>query len=130
MSPSGIERATLGLSAGYPDLAIGIYLYFHFEVFTQFHSFQVDGALANEIKHGHSPVVMVCRQSRKTFLLLYCLFFIKVCRQSRKTFLFLYYLFFLISFFLFLFYFFPTICVLRFLCHFSSDLSHIWPVGK
>ena len=53
--------------------------------------------------------------------------FIKVCRQSRKTFLLLYCLFFLISF---LFYFFPTICVLRFLCHFSSDLSHIWPVGR
>ena len=51
----------------------------------------------------------------------------KVCRQSRKTFLLLYCLFFLISF---LFYFFPTICVLRFLCHFSSDLSHIWPVGR
>ena len=54
---------------------------------------------------------------------------IKVCRQSRKTFLLLYCLFFLISLFL-LFYFFPTICVLRFLCHFSSDLSHNWPVGR
>ena len=55
--------------------------------------------------------------------------FIKVCRQSRKTFLLLYCLFFLISLFL-LFYFFPTICVLRYLCHFLSDLSHNWPVGR
>ena len=30
---------------------------------------------------------------------------------------------------LFLF-FFPTICVLRFLCHFSSYLSHIWPLDR
>ena len=54
---------------------------------------------------------------------------IKVCRQSRKTFLLLYCLFFLISF-LFLFYFFPTFCVLRVLCHFWSDHSHIWPVDR
>ena len=33
-------------------------------------------------------------------------------------------------FLLLLFYFFPTICVLRFLCHFSSDLSDIWPVDR
>ena len=53
---------------------------------------------------------------------------IKVCRQRRKTFLLLYCLFFVIYFFLF--FFFPTNCVLRFLCHFSSDFSHIWPVGR
>ena len=42
------------------------------------------------------PLIKVWRQSRKTFLLLYCLFFlIKVCRQSRKTFLLLYCLFFI-----------------------------------
>ena len=52
---------------------------------------------------------------------------IKVCRQRRKTFLLLYCLFFVIFF---LFFFFSTKCVLRFLCHFSSDLSHIWPVGR
>ena len=74
------------------------------------------------------PFIKVCRQRRKTFLLLYCLFFvIKVCRQRRKTFLLLYCLFFVIFF---LFFFFSTNCVLRFLCHFSSDLSHIWPVGR
>ena len=52
-------------------------------------------------------IIKVCRQSRKTFLFLFCflLFFfiiIKVCRQSRKTFLFLFcfLLFFLLKFFL------------------------------
>ena len=77
------------------------------------------------------------------FLILTCLFkkisaslcymscnFFKVCRQRRKTFLLLCCLFFLVYFFFCFFYFFPTICVLQFLCHFSSDLSHIWPVGR
>ena len=40
----------------------------------------------------------------------------KVCRQRRKTFLLLYCLF----FFIFLFFFFSTNCVLRFLCHFNQ----------
>ena len=33
--------------------------YFHFKFFACFPSLQVDGALANEIKHDHSPVVIV-----------------------------------------------------------------------
>ena len=34
-------------------------LYFHFEFFACFTSLQVGRALANEIKHEHSPVVIV-----------------------------------------------------------------------
>ena len=34
-------------------------IYFHFELFASFPSFQVGGALANEIKHDNSPVVKV-----------------------------------------------------------------------
>ena len=32
-------------------------IYFHFEFFACFSSLKVGGALANEIKHGHSSVV-------------------------------------------------------------------------
>ena len=32
---------------------------FHFEFFACFPSLQVGGALANEIKHDHSPIVIV-----------------------------------------------------------------------
>ena len=33
--------------------------YFYFKMFAFFASLQVGGALANDIKHGHSPVVIV-----------------------------------------------------------------------
>ena len=39
-------------------------IYFHFELFACFPSLQIDGALANEIKHDHSPVVIVVLDSR------------------------------------------------------------------
>ena len=42
----------------------GGYIYFHFEFFAYFPSFQVGGALANEIKHEHSPVVIVVLDPR------------------------------------------------------------------
>ena len=34
-------------------------VYFHFDFFARFPSLQVGGALANEITHGHSPVLIV-----------------------------------------------------------------------
>ena len=68
----------------------------------------------------HCPFIKVCRQRRKTFLLLYCLFFIfiKVCRQRRKTFLLLYCLFFVIFFNFFSF---PLIAF----CDFSAIFHRI-----
>ena len=39
-------------------------IYFHFVFLTRFPSLQLHGALANEIKHGHSPVVIVVLDSR------------------------------------------------------------------
>ena len=39
-------------------------IYFHFEFFSCFPSLQVGGALANEIKHDHSPVVIVVLDPR------------------------------------------------------------------
>ena len=39
-------------------------IYFHFEFFASFPSLQVGGALANEIKHDHSPVVIVVLDHR------------------------------------------------------------------
>ena len=39
-------------------------IYFHFEFFASFSSFQVGGTLANEIKHDHSPVVIVVLDPR------------------------------------------------------------------
>ena len=41
-----------------------IYMYFHFEFFACFPSLRVGGALANEIKHDHSPVVIVVLDPR------------------------------------------------------------------
>ena len=38
--------------------------YFHFEFFACLPSFQVGGALANEIKHDHSSVVLVVLDPR------------------------------------------------------------------
>ena len=39
-------------------------IYFHFEFFACFHSLQVSGTLTNEIKHDHSPVVIVVLDPR------------------------------------------------------------------
>ena len=39
-------------------------MYFHFEFFACFPFLQVGGAFANEIKHDHSPVVIVVLDSR------------------------------------------------------------------
>ena len=39
-------------------------VYFHFEFFACFPSLQVSRALANEIKHDHSPVVIVVLDPR------------------------------------------------------------------
>ena len=64
--------------------------------------------LVSKVSTKYRNIIKVCRQSRKTFLLLYCLFFI----------------------FIIIFLFLPTTCVLRFLCYFTSDLSHIWPVDR
>ena len=53
MFPPRIEAATLGF-------AIDTYIYYiHFEFFACSPSLHVGGALANEIKHDHSPVVIV-----------------------------------------------------------------------
>ena len=41
------------------DSILGGDIYFHFEFFACFPSLQVGGTLANEIKHDHSPVVIV-----------------------------------------------------------------------
>ena len=49
--PSGKKRVTGSISGGY--------IYFHFEFFACFPSLPVGEALANEIKHDHSPVVSV-----------------------------------------------------------------------
>ena len=37
----------------------GGYIYFHFEFYAYFPSFQVNGALTNEIKHDYSLVAIV-----------------------------------------------------------------------
>ena len=55
----------------------------------------------------------------------FVLYAFQVCRQSRE-----YYFVVVLSFFkLISFFFFLSTCVLQFLCHFSSGLSHIWPVN-
>ena len=41
------------------DSILGGDIYFHFGLFSCFPSLQVGGAIANEIKHAHSPVVIV-----------------------------------------------------------------------
>ena len=41
------------------DAIPGGVIYFHFEIFAYFPSLQVGGVLANEIKHDHSPIVIV-----------------------------------------------------------------------
>ena len=96
-------------------------------------------------------IFKVCRQSRKTFLFLFCFFFfllfLRSAWRSQQTFLFLFCFFLFkvcqtqsadlsvfVLFFLFFYYsflFFSTAtCVLRFLHYFSTNLDEIWHVDS
>ena len=54
--PSGKTRVA-------SSIPIGV-IYFHFHLFAYFPFLQVDGLLANDIIHDHSPVVIVLSDPR------------------------------------------------------------------
>ena len=54
---AGNRTATLNFQAEHLDR-------FHLELFACFHSLQIGGELASEIKHGHSPVDIVVLDPR------------------------------------------------------------------